>query len=225
VRPAAALAGASRVGAGDATPLGPVPLVPDAPLYLDAPWRVATKRVPPLFANAPDEPPVPEALLGAALVPLPDGDRALDSDEHLKIELSRPADVWVAWPPDETRNFARARRWLKVAERLSEGRMLMVSRLRVHCLAELGQWDRAYREFRELMSSRPKRDYSVPNAFQNFLLQTVYESYVRRDQSGIQKWHGRLRAEFPGWTMTPAETAEFVARTLGVSLPRENREE
>ena len=46
-----------------------------------------------------------------------------------------------------------------------------------------------------------------------------------KDREAVRKWHGRLRAKFPEWTKSPAETAEFVARALGVSLPQVPREE
>ena len=103
--------------------------------------------------------------------------------------------------------------------------MLRVSRLRIHCLVDMGAWDEAYAEFRELMRARPAQDESVPDTFKMFLIHAVYKNFVTRNHSGIRKWHGRLRAEFPEWTMPPAETAEFMARILGVSLPEGTGEE
>lgn len=225
VSPAGALARAERIASRGRMAVRPERLAPGARVYLDAPARVASRRFPAIHANNSEEGPFPEALEGAALVPLPHSDRTLEAEEYLELELSGDATVWIGWPADETRNFDLARKWLKEAERLSRGRFLRVSRLRIHCLVDARKWDEAHGEFRELMRSRPEQDTSVPNAFRNFLLYAVYRSYVSQDQSGIRKWHGRLRAEFPEWRMPPAETAESVARTLGVSLPQATREE
>lgn len=225
VSPAEALARAWVVSDRGSLDVRAVRLAPGARLYSDAPARVAAVRFPALHANVAEEDPIPEALAGAAIVPLPDADRTLETEEYLELELAADATVWVGWPADETRNFEIARKWLKDAERLSRGRFLRVSRLRIHCLVDMGRWDEAYGEFRELMRTRPKRDTSVPNTFRNFLLYAVYRNVVSQDQEGIRKWHGRLRAEFPEWTMSPVETAGFMARTLGVSLPRGTREE
>jgi len=186
---------------------------------------VATTRFRAPKAGEAEEDPMPDELVGAALVPLPDADRTLESEDYLDLELADEATVWVGWPADEHRNFEIARGWLKEAERLSHGRMLRVSRLRIHSLADMGRPDEAYEEFRELMRSRPAQDTSVPDTLKIFLLQRICESFVQGDQGGLRKWHGRLRAEFPDWTMPPVETAEFAARILGVSLPRKTREE
>ncbi|MHC5058303.1 MAG: hypothetical protein ACYTKD_26910 [Planctomycetota bacterium] len=225
VSPAGALARASVTSGRGPVTVRPARFGPGARLYSDAPMRVAATRFPPVHAADADEGPFPDALSGAAVIPLPDADRTLETEEYLELELSGEATVWVGWPADETRNFELARKWLKDAERLSHGRFLRVSRLRIYCLVDMGKWDEAHEEFRELLRSRPKRDTSVPNAFRSFLLYAVYRSFVSQDQEGIRKWHGRLRAEFPAWTMPPAETAEYVARTLGVPLPHGTREE
>ena len=225
VSPADALTRAERTTSRGRMALRPERLAPGARLYLDAPARVASRRFPAIHANDSEEGPFPDALAGAALVPLPDADRTLEAEEYLELEISSDATVWIAWPADETRNFDLAREWLMEAERLSRGRYLRVSRLRIHCLVDAGKWDEAYGEFRELIRSRPEQDTSVPNALRNFLLYAVYKSYVSQDQSGIRKWHERLRAEFPEWRMPPAETAKSVAETLGVSLPQVPREE
>jgi len=224
VSPAEALA-ASRIVSGRNLEVPAMRLGPGVRLYSDAPARVATKRFPPLHQGEPDEGPFPSALAGAALVPLPNADRKLEAEEYLDLELARDATVWIGWPADEMRNFELARKWLKGAERLSHGRMLRVSRLRIHCLIDMRRWDEAYAEFRELMRARPSRDKSVPDTFKMFLIHAVYKDFVMQNHAGIRKWHGRLRAEFPEWTMPPAETAEFMAGILGVSLPRRTGEE
>jgi len=224
VSPAEALA-ASRIVSGRNLQVPATRLRPGARLYSDAPARVATMRFSPLHQGEPDEEPLPNALAGAALVPLPNADRTLEAEEYLDLELAGDATVWIGWPADETRNFELARKWLKEAERLSGGRMLRLSRLRIHCLVDMGRWDEAYAEFRELMRTRPSQDKSVPDTFKMFLIHAVYRNFVTRNHNGIRKWHGRLRAEFPEWTMPPAGTAEFMARILGVSLPRGTREE
>ncbi len=225
VSPAGALARASVVSDRGRMDVRAVPLAPGARLYSDAPMRVAATRFAPLHQNDPDEPPIPDALAGAALVPLPDADRTIKTGEYLDLELAEDAVVWVGWPADETRNFELARKWLKKAELLSHGRQLRVSRLRIHCLADMGRWDEAYGEYLELMRTRPEQDTSVPDTFRNFLFYMVYKCFVSQDREGVSKWHGRLRANFPEWTMSPAETAKSAAETLGVSLPLETREE
>jgi len=224
VSPAEALA-ASRIVAGRNLEVPVTRLSPGALIYSGAPDRVSAMRFPAMHANEVDEAPFPDALAGAALVPLPDVDRTLEAEEYLDLELARDATVWIAWPADETRNFELARKWLTGAERLSHGRMLRVSRLRIHCLIDMGRWEEAYAEFRELMSARPSHDKSVPDTFKMFLVHAVYRNVVMQNQLGIRKWHERLRAEFPEWTMPPAKTAEFMAGILGVSLPRETGEE
>ena len=224
VSPAEALA-AARVVSGRNLEVSSTRLGPGARIYSDAPARLATMRFPAMHANQVDEAPFPEELAGAALVTLSNADRTLEGQEYLNLELTGDATVWIGWTADEARNFELARKWLKGAEELSHGRMLRVSRLRIHCLVDMGRLDEAYAEFRELMRTRPQGDTSVPSTFKNLLIYQVYRSFMTQNHEDIRKWHGRLRAEFPEWTMPPAETAKFMAGILGVSLPQRTGEE
>jgi hypothetical protein len=222
VEPAGALATAGLRFGREGGP-GPLPTArfrPGARLYSDAPDRVATGEHRPPFAWQEPEPSAPDELDSSALVQLPDADREVAAEEYAALELSARAEVWVGWFPDETRNFRIARKWLLVAEENAGSRRLMVARLRAHALVQAGDWERAYEEFSELMAARPPADKTVPAALQNFLLFAVYERHSAGDLEAAAKWHARLRAEFPSWTMPAAETAEHVARLRGLPAPR-----
>jgi len=215
VSPSEALAAAKAPG-----PLETHPLECGARLYADAPDRVGPDNKHPMPPPEADEPTIPAALRGARLVPLYDAAKKLDSDEFLALELSRAAEVWTGWVPDEKRNFLIARRWLLEAESKPDCGALAVPRtrvetLRVHALVEMGDWELAYEEFLELSRNRPPDDDTIPAALENFLLSAFYERWSAGDVRSAELWHKRLQAERPDWRMSPAETAEEVRRRRG----------
>lgn len=219
VRPAGALVRAELTSPGEAAELRAARLVPGAPLYFGAPDRVAAGRIPGTYDWEPPEPACPGELEGAALVPLPEKDRTRKGDAYVALELDRPAEVWVGWAPDETRSYELAREWLARAEAKPGCPRIRVAKLRAHALVQAGEWDEAYEVFMDLMRTRAPRDNTVPNALKNVLASAVCERVAAGDPRDVEKWYGRLRANFPSWTMSPAETAEWSAKIRGLSWP------
>lgn len=225
VKPSQALARAARVEGGGAAELRAVGLAPGAPLYTDAPDRVAAGRHRMMYVRDRPEPAVPSALGGAALVPVPDGDRALETDIYVELSLAHPAEVWVGWVPDETRNYELAQEWLARAEHKPGSPVIRISKLRAHALFQAGRWEEAYEVLVDLMTRRVPGDRNVSDAFRNALALVVYKCFAAADREGVERWHGRLRASLPSWTMSPAETAQWAASRLGLPWPPERRRE
>ena len=210
VNPPGALAGARVKGGRPPLPAA-ARVAEGAPLYTDAPDALERAALHKLPRTPVREPSVPRELAGAALVPLPNADRIRTDEDYLSLDLSAPADVWVGWVPDEKTGFLIAREWLIKAQSKPDCTTLMPSRLKVWALVEAGDWERAYEEFVELFQARIAGDDAIRAALLNFLRTAVHVTWSDGRREEAELWHKRLQANFPWWTMSLEETADWVS--------------